>query len=374
MSQIVISADNHVNEPPHVFDRVPASMRDRAPKMLPGADGGHGWSFDGGPPKRTFGIEAMAGRAKDDYKLDGLSWDEILKGNYDGAAHLADMELDGVTGGVVVYPNQAIFTYMTEDRALAVACMRSYNDWMLEEFAAADPKRIVGLCLLPVDDGMDVAIAELERCVAKGARAGFLPGMPKRPYNDAYYEPLWQVAADAGIPLSFHRTFGGAPPDQDWDELVEQQVSVPGIASRFFCAVRPLTYMIFAGIFQRHPRLRIVAAEVNFGWMPFWMQTMDQEWETQKAWAPATIDRAPSSFVGENVFTTSLDDHVGYDLIRIGSPRLARSTMYSTDYPHSVTLWPDSKRHIAKLTRGLSDDDRHAVLAGNAARVYGFEL
>ena len=65
---------------------------------------------------------------------------------------------------------------------------------------------------------------------------------------------------------------------------------------------------------------------------------------------------------------------MGYDLIRAGSPRLARSTMYSTDYPHSVTLWPDSKEHIAKLTRGLTDEDRHAVLAGNAARVYGFEL
>ena len=374
MVEAVISADNHVNEPPHVFDRVPAAMRDRAPKMRKGADGGDGWSFDGGPPKRTFGIEAMAGRAKDDYKVDGLSWDEIMKGNYDGAAHLADMQQDGVTGGVVVYPNQAIFTYMTADRDLGVACMQSYNDWMQEEFVAADPKRIVGLSLLPVDDGIDVAIAELERCAAKGARGGFLPGMPKRPYNDPYYEPLWEVASRTAFPLSFHRTFGGAPPDQDWDELVEQQVSVPGIASRFFCAVRPLTYMIFAGIFQRHPNLRIVAAEVNFGWIPFWLQTMDQEWETQKAWAPETLDRAPSTFVGENVFTTSLDDHVGYDLIRGGSPRLAQATMYSTDYPHSVTLWPDSKEHIPSLTRGLSDEDKHAVLAGNAARVYGFEL
>lgn len=374
MSETVISADNHVNEPPHVFDRVPASMRDRAPKMLKGADGGDGWSFDGKPPKRTFGIEAMAGHAKDDYKLEGLAWDEILKGNYDGAEHLKDMERDGVGGGCVVYPNQSIFTYMTEDRELGIACMRSYNDWLLEEFQAADPKRIVGMVLLPTDDGMDVTLAELERCVAKGARGGFIPGMPARPYNDAYYEPLWKAASDAGIPLSFHRTFGGKPPDQDWDELVDQQVSVPGIASRFFCAVRPLTYMIFAGIFQRHPNLKIVAAEVNFGWMPFWLQTMDQEWETQKAWAPATIDAAPSSFAGTNVFTTSLDDHVGYDLIRGGSPRLAEMTMYSTDYPHSVTLWPNSKEHIAKLTRGLEAADKRAVLAGNAARVYGFDL
>ena len=263
---------------------------------------------------------------------------------------------------------------MTPDREVGMACMRSYNDWLLEEFQAADPTRIVGMVLLPVDDGMDPALAELERCLAKGARGGFLPGMPARPYNDPAYEPLWRAAADAGIPLSFHRTFGGKPPDQDWDELANQQVSVPGIVSRFFSAVRPLTYMIFAGVFQRHPGLRIVAAEVNFGWVPFWLQTLDQEWETQRAWNPSPLETLPSQCVGEQVFTTSLDDHVGYDLIRAGVPNLARTTLYSTDYPHSVTLWPDSKHHIPRLTRGLSPEDRHAVLAGNAARVFGFEV
>ena len=152
MAMRVISADNHVNEPPWVFDRVPAAFKDRAPKMMPGADGGDGWSFDGGPPKRTFGIEAMAGRAKHEFQLEGLSWDEILKGNWDGAEHLKDMEKDGVDG-CVVYPNQAIFTYMTPERELGIACMRSYNDWLLEDFQSADPKRIAGLAMLPVDDG-----------------------------------------------------------------------------------------------------------------------------------------------------------------------------------------------------------------------------
>lgn len=373
MTQTIISADNHVNEPPHVFDRIPDEMRDRAPKMMKGADGGDGWSFDGNPPKRTFGIEAMAGHAKSDYKLEGLAWDEILKGNYDGAAHLEDMATDGIDA-CVIYPNHAIFTYITPDRDLGMACMRSYNDWLLEDFQSADPSRIAGLALLPTDDGMEATLKELDRVRAKGARGAFIPGMPSRPYNDTYYEPLWKAASDMRMPLSFHRTFGGTPPDQDWDELIEQRVSVPGIASRFFCAVRPLTYMIFAGIFQRHPNLVIVAAEVNFGWIPFWLQTMDQEWETQKAWSDSPLDVPPSSVVGENVFTTSLDDHVGYDLIRGGSPGLARMTMYSTDYPHSVTLWPDSKTHIPKLTRDLSKEDKHAVLSGNASRVYGFDL
>ena len=129
----VISADCHVNEPPWVFDRVPAGYRDRAPRMLRGADGGDGWSFDGAPPKRTFGVEAMAGRVKADYQASGLRFDEILPGNYDGAAHVADMELDGIDVSVV-YPAQAIFTYVEPDRGLAMACMSAYNDWLLEDF------------------------------------------------------------------------------------------------------------------------------------------------------------------------------------------------------------------------------------------------
>ena len=372
MAMKVISADNHVNEPPWVFDRVPGKFKDQIPKMLPGEDGGDGWSFDGGPPKRTFGIEAMAGRAPEDYQFSGLKFSDIMKGNYDGAAHLADMESDGVDG-CVVYPNQAIFTYVTPDRDLARACMRSYNEWLLEEFQGADPKRIVGMCLLPVDDGMQACLEEVEWAAAQGARGLFIPGMPLRPYNDPYYEPLWKAASEAGLPLSFHRTFGGKPPDADWDELMEQKVSVAGIVNRFFCAVRPLTYMIFSGIFERHPALKLVAAEVNYGWVPFWMEMMDAEWKLQKAWSDMPLESLPSSCLGENVFVTGLDDHVGYQLMKAGSAKLVEMAMFSSDYPHSVTLWPNSRRHIETLTDGMDPGDREKVLVGNAARVYGFE-
>ena len=132
----IISADCHVNEPPHVFDGVPAKLKDRAPVMKRGADGGDGWSFDGGPPKRTFGIEATAGRAGMDKKLTGMTFDEILPGNYDGAAHVKDMEQDGVDVSVV-YPASAIFVYIEQDRELGLACLRSYNDWVLGEFQGA---------------------------------------------------------------------------------------------------------------------------------------------------------------------------------------------------------------------------------------------
>ena len=367
----VISADCHITEPPWVFDRVPADLRDRAPKLVRGEDGGDGWSFRGEPPRRTFGVEAMAGRAREDFQTSGLRFDEILPGNYDGAAHLQDMELDGVDASVV-YPANAIFVYLEPDRDLAHACMRSYNDWVLEDFQGVDPARLVGLPMLPVDDGTDAAIAELDRVLAKGARAAFIPGMPRRPYNDHYYEPLWQAAAERHAPLTFHRTFGGPPPDQDWDELVAQNVSMAGTVVRFFAGVRPLTYMVFDGVFDRNPGLRVIAAEVNFGWVPFWAQTMDQQYDVGRAMHGVDLHRRPSEYLGENVLVTGLDDTIGFALIKSGFPRLADTCMFSTDYPHSVTLWPNTAKYVEELTAGMHDDDRRKVLSGNAERVYGF--
>jgi predicted TIM-barrel fold metal-dependent hydrolase len=365
----VISADCHLTEPPWLLDRVPAEFKDRAPKVMRGGDGGDGWTFDGKPPKRTFGVEAMAGRAKGEYQKSGLRFEDILPGNYDGAAHLKDMDTDGVDVSIV-YPANMIHIYVEQERDLAHACMRAYNDWVIEEFQGVNPRRIIGLPMIPVDDGMEAAIAELDRTLAKGARAAFIPGMPRRPYPDRYYEPLWTAAEESGVPLTFHRNFGGRPAEPDWDELIDQPFTAAGTVNRFFSAVRPLTYMAFAGVFERHPGLRIVAAEVNCGWVPFWIQTMDQQFENYVAMEERQLKRPPSEIVGENIFVTILDDDIGFKLIRDGYPRLADACMFSTDYPHSVTLWPKSQQFIARLTEGLTPEDKEKVLSGNAARVY----
>ncbi len=367
----VVSADCHVNEPPWVFDTAPAKFKDRLPRLVRGADGGDGWSFDGGPPRRTLGIEATAGRAAGGKKLSGLRFDEILPGNYDGATHADDMRRDGIDVSVV-YPGHAIFVYSEADRQLALACTLAYNDWILGEFQGAAPRQIVGLPMLPVDDGMEPCIAELERCLRLGARAAFIPGNPVRPYHDSYYDPLYARAAEAGVPLTFHRTFGGRPLEADWDELVNLQVTTAGTVYRFFSAVRPLTYMIFGGVFERHPALRVVAAEVNFGWVPFWAQTLEQNFRVRSELGDATAGgtRRPTEFLGRNVFCTVLDDYVGFELVA-RYPWLADVAMYSTDYPHSVTLWPRSVELIPELTKGLDGEAAAKILSGNAERVYG---
>jgi len=367
----IISADCHINEPPHVFDAVPAKLRDRAPKMLRGADGGDGWSFDGKTPKRTFGIEATAGRASADKKMSGLRFDEILPGNYQGRAHAEDMDKDGIDVSVV-YPAYAAQTYVMPDRELGLACMRSYNDWIVGEFQGAAPNRIVGLPLLPVDDGMDACLAEFDRCLRAGAKAILIPGLPVRPYHDPYYEPLYARAAEANVPLTFHRTFGGKPQEADWDGIVDLKISAGGTVWRFFSATRIFTYLVYSGVFDRHPNLKIVAAEVNFGWLPFWLQTMDQNFVVRSELHDATIagGSRPVDHMGKNLFVTVLDDQVGFDLIA-KHPWLADCAMWSSDYPHSVTLWPRSRQILSDLAKDLPQAQLDKIAFGNAARVYG---
>jgi predicted TIM-barrel fold metal-dependent hydrolase len=364
----IVSADCHVNEPPWVFDRVPARFKDRVPKMMRGADGGDGWSWDGKPPARTFGVEAMVSARKEDFRASGVRFDEILPGNYDGSAHAADMDADGVDVSVV-YPCNAADSYVHPDREVALHCLRSYNDWILDDFQAAAPGRIVGLPMLPVDDAMDVTVAEFDRCTDKGAKGMFIPGLPRTPYNDDFYEPLWRRAHETGIPVTFHRTFGGKPADTRYDQSVKGP-RLAGTAVRWFSGVTPLTYMIYGGVFERFPGLKLIVAEVNHGWVPFWLQTIDETAAHASSRAQLPISRKPSDYCGSNVFVTSLDDYVGYELISHGWPRLADMVMYSTDYPHSATLWPDTHEYVGKLMSGLTQEQREKICTGNAARVY----
>ena len=304
------------------------------------------------------------------FGADGLTWEQLLPGNYDGAAHLVDMDRDGVDAVVLYSGPVGLSSFSLPDREYALAVMRTYNDWLLDDFCGVDGERLVGLALLPVDDGIDATLAEFEHCLDKGARGFNLPGSPQLPYFDPGYDPLWNAASEAGTPMSFHRNHGGRPKgDLSGFRPDIPGVNVGGIVARFFTAIDPFTYMIFTGVFERFPDLKMIGAEVNCGWVPFWRENMDQNYEQQREWANLPIDRPPSEFVGRNVFVTTLDDRFGFDAIR-RDPSLGDAVMYSIDYPHSVTLWPNSATLIPELTEGFDDATRHKVLAGNAAALY----
>jgi len=367
MKYNVVSADNHILEPRDLFTtRLPLEFRDRAPRVLQGADGGDGWSWDGKTVGRTLGIEATAGRS---VKVSGYKWEEILPGNYDGAAHAKDM-LDAGVDASVLFPSVPLMGWFWGADPFALALLQTFNDWVIEDFCAADPKRLIGLPLMPVNHGMDVLLAELDRCLKKGFKAVHIPVYPDRPYYDTYYDTFFTACAEADVPLCMHRTSGGQDPAGKSNfDFNAPGLNVAGTVHRFFAGVEPFTKMIYTGVFKRHPKLKIMDAELNFGWVPFWMNTMDECYEKQKGWAGFGIDETPSNAIGRNVFITVLDDKLGFDLVAV-EPKLADMALFSTDYPHSICLWPDTLDSIAKVTVNCDPVAKAKILAGSAVKLF----
>jgi predicted TIM-barrel fold metal-dependent hydrolase len=344
--------------------RLPKQFRDRAPRIVRGPDGGDGWTWDNGPPQRTLGLEANAGRGR---QVSGYTWEEILPGNYDGAAHLADMTADGIDAAIL-FPMVPLRAWSMGNEDFALALIQTYNDWLLEDFVAPDPRRLIGLPMLPMNHGMEILLKEFERCLAKGAKAFHIPTYPNTLYVDHYYEPLWTAAEQAGTPLVLHRTNGGTDPFGSFNTGAPG-VSMAWTVTRFFSGVQVFTNMIYTGIFQRHPKLKVVNAELNFGWVPFWRFMMDDIYTKQKGWAKFGTDTLPSETLGKNVFVTVLDDDVGFEMVK-REPYLADMAMFSTDYPHSLCLWPNSNEHIERLTKGMDPVAKDKILARNAVNVF----
>ena len=163
---------------------------------------------------------------------------------------------------------------------------------------------------------MDVAVAEAERVIAKGAAGLCLPALPSEVgYHDPMYDPLWTVAAESRIPVTIHRPPGNGvskkeSPTPITSIYLAPGLNIVGIVQKYFGAVNPISNLICAGTFDRFPDLVFIVAEVNCGWMPELAQMMDQEFERQKYWAHTPFEQLPTSFLGKNVFVTILDDYV----------------------------------------------------------------
>jgi predicted TIM-barrel fold metal-dependent hydrolase len=369
----LISSDSHVYEPQDLWtSRMPAPFQDRAPHLISREDGDW-WYCDG---RKVTGTAAGSQTGRRFEEPDALSrtdrFTHIRLGGYLPDARIKDMDLDGVTAEVV-YPTVGFVLYnVVRDGELLSACFRAYNDW-IAEFCNAYPQRLKGVALINLDDVQD-GIAELQRARRLGLVGALIPAYPwlDRPYSSAEYTPFWAAAQDLGMPLGLHIATNRPGPDQ-LHGFQNVDTLTPAFLTNTDHWVRmSLADMIFAGVFERYPQLRVGTVEQELSWIPHFLDRLDYTY-TQRArrdyWHRFQGAMLPSDFFRQNVFCSFQEDVMGIrDRAIIGVENL----MWGSDYPHQESTWPKSREILDQILVDVPEDEKVLIAGENVARLYQF--
>jgi predicted TIM-barrel fold metal-dependent hydrolase len=378
MTLQLIDADAHVNPPPAFWDDyLPSSLAGRGPKVEAGGPGEeHDWIVFEGARRPLNLLSSVAGQKKE-FKVTGRQTD-VLAGNWEPAARLKDMEHDGVRTAVL-YGGGPLGT---ADNELYIASFQAYNRW-LADFCTYDPKRLVGVAYLPMQD-IDQSIGMLEDAAKRGlkgvnipafpqsqkgtAGGGFaaqvlaLTGDPEGPmqYDQPEFDRFWKAAVDHDMAITIHLGARIARPGMNR--------FLPNLVMSKLTMAEPISIMIFGGVFDRFPDLRFGSIESGVGWMAWMAEYMDSIYDNQRHWLQLDLKDRPSSYMDNNVYGSFIRDPVG---VRNRHLPGGRNIMWSTDYPHSETTWPNSQANLDKHFGDLNDDERRPIVCDNAQRFYG---
>lgn len=313
--EILISADSHVMEPNDLWQkRLPDHLRARAP-VFP-------------PPPQT-----------------GVAMADHRPGGYDPKERVKEMETDGVSAEVL-YPTLGLRLFGIDDPELQEACFTVYNDWLID-YCSVAPKRLVGIpCLAAFN--IDQSVAELERTNKAGLVGGLIWQVPREdlPLSSMHYEPLWSKAEELDVPLHLHilTGFDYSAISQDTRRKDPIEGHRGSVNHKLNGIVNSLFDLIFTGVFERHPKLKLVIVESEIGWMPFVLQQWDYYYNRFKEERPVPITMEPSAYFNRNVYATFFNDAVGGQLLSWWGQN---NCMWSTDYPHPNSPWPNSREVLA---------------------------
>lgn len=355
MAETLISSDSHVNL---THDRIKSHLATR-----------HHAGYDAAVAELAERMARMmsGGRAQYQRPTDTLANSAFHRPGYsDPRERLADMDLDGVRSEVIYSEVSAFrFLYLIKDglRESTIA----FNDAMAE-FGSEDPERLIVSYQIPIHD-IDFAVAEVQRVVSAGARSLQLPVFPTElgcpDYCDEHYDRLWGAIQETGLPICCHIGLNTQLDDlARRDPTPQRGVMVPMTA---LSVGEPLGMWILGGVFERFPRLKVVFVEPGLGWVAWWIYIVDDMRQRQGYEFPA-LKELPSFYFHRNVFLTFIEEP---DAVQHLRPRLGvENMMWSTDYPHPVTAWPNSRKIVAEQFFGVPAADRELIVHGNAARVW----
>lgn len=373
----LVDADAHVNPAPTFWDDyLPARFAGRGPRWEKGAPGDtHDWLvFEGN--RRPLNLQSAVSGQKKQFQTTGRQ--ELLRaGNWEPAARLADMDQDGVHTAVM-YGGGPLGT---ADNELYLASFDAYNRW-LADFCAHDPKRLVGVAYLPMQD-VAASTAMVQDAAQRGLRGVNIPAFPQsgplttggfgaqvlaltgdpdgpRQYDDPAFDPFWKACVDHDMAVTIHLGARIARPGQT--------MFLPNMVMSKLCMAEPVAILIFGGVFDRFPDLRFGTIESGAGWLAFVGEYMDGIYDNQHHWLKLELAMKPSEYLDRNVYASFIRDPEG---IRNRHLPGGCNIMWSTDYPHSETTWPESRAVMDWQFAGLSEEEIRPIVRDNARRFYG---
>jgi predicted TIM-barrel fold metal-dependent hydrolase len=383
MDYRVISSDDHVTEPPDIFERrLPARLRTLAPRVQRQTNGEDVWVSDGRIIART-GIHS-ARKLKvpfDKRDLPGtplLNYDSCERGIWEPYARLKDYDANGVDAGVLFPDFLPGFTgnpfwSLDHDPELRIECLKAWNDWEVEDFCAVSPHRLISQCLLPVWDVRE-SVKELVRCAKKGHKGvtigGVLDIFGYPTFFEPHWDPIWEAAQELDIVISFHQQ--SAQLDRrKWTEEDRQRLRGLSLAQVVWhvCTTQvPLIDILFSGVLERFPRLKIFIGEGGVGWIPYVLTQADFFWERNRASVKPDLSMPPSEYWRRQVFAGFWYERIDeYILEQLGEDNI----LWEDDYPHQLSDSPNSGKNIElSLARVADQKVRHKILAGNAVKLF----
>ena len=369
---VLVSVDDHVVEPPDLFDgRLPAKYREYAPEFITNADGTNVWKYNG-ETVMNVALNAVAGRPKEEYGIEPTSFTQLRPGTYDHDERVKDMSANGVLGSLC-FPSFPQFCGQlfarTEDKDVALAMVRAYNDWHIDEWCGSHPGRFIP-CALPAIWDPELMAAEIRRVAKKGCHALTFSENPSKlgwpSIHSDHWDPVWKACSDESVVVCMHIGSSSqltiTSPDAPMDVMITLQP---------MNIVQAAADLVWSTTLRRYPDLKIALSEGGIGWIPYFLERVDYNYDRHHAWTGQDFgDKLPSEVFNEHVLTCFIDDKFG--IASKGALDLDMVT-WECDYPHSDSNWPLSPEVFAESAGGLTDEEVDKITHLNAMRHFHYD-
>jgi len=369
---IMISVDDHLVEPPHLFDgRLPAKFADRAPKVIRTSKGDDVWTYEGAVIP-NIGLNAVAGRPREEYGIEPTAYEEMRPGCFDLAERIKDMNAGGMLGSMC-FPSFPSFSGRvfgaSEDKDLALAVLQAYNDWHIEEWCGGAPGRFIPMAITPLWDP-ELCAAEVRRVAAKGVHSITFTENPATlgfpSFHSPTWDPVWEAVCENDVVVSIHLGSSGqlavTAPDAPIDVMITlQPMNICQAAAD----------LLWSRVFKTFPDIKFALSEGGIGWIPYFLDRLDRTYDMHHLWTGQDFgDRMPSDVFREHFLTCFIADPIGVKLRHdIGMDNIA----WEADYPHSDSSWPNAPEELAAVMAGVPDDEVNKISYENACRWYDFD-